>query len=226
MKSAKIAFCLALVSAFLLFLPNLVSAKQDALDTAVDPGALEVGDSLISPSSPLYFFKSWRESLELYFASNNTIKAQRELEFSVRRLREVKTLLDENRQDLIPITLGIYKNSLESVRKYSAGDKSVGAELGLSIARHMYVLQSLYYQMSSSEAKFADREAIRYIIEYNRNLLSNLNQEDKGLFMDKLKLREIAACQFLRTEARASDISADEKKLISEVLLACKNDVK
>lgn len=226
MKSAKVIFCLWLVLIFPLFLSDPVFAKQDAVEAIVDPGALEVGDSLISPSSPLYFFKSWREKLELYLAPNDVTKAQRELEFSVRRLREVKTLLDENRQDLVPATLRMYIKDLEMVKTYSTSGKDTKLELGLSIARHMYILQSLYYQMSIDEAKFTDRDAIRYILKYNRDLSdSGLSQEERGLFRDKFKLREIAACQFLRTEARASDMSSDEKKLILEVVQACENSV-
>lgn len=229
MKSAKVIFCLVLVLTVFFSLSGSTFAKQSAAsDSAkvVDPGALEVGDSLISPSSPLYFFKSWREKLELYLAPNDVTRAQRELEFSVRRLREVKTLLDENRQDLVPATLKMYIKDLEMVKTYSANSQDTKLELGLSIARHMYILQSLYYRMSMDEAKFTDRDAIRYILKYNQDLLSSgSSQEERELFRDKLKLREIAACQFLRTEARASDMSPDEKKLISEVLEACRSDV-
>lgn len=236
MKFAKLILCLGMVAVCSLYTGS-VFAKQstaspaakvdDTLKTIVDPGALEVGDSLISPSSPVYFLKAWRESLELYLASNDTVKAQRKLEFSVRRLREVKTLLDENRQDLVPATLKAYTQDLEMVKSYSSKDPKNALDLGLSIARHMYVLQSLYYRMSESEAKFANRETIRYVLNYNRNLLNaNLSEEDRANFINGLKLREIAACQFLKTEAQASDILESEKKLISEVLQNCKSDVK
>ena len=49
---------------------SIPSATLEQLTSGLpDPGAVEIGDSLITPVSPLYFLKAIREKIELALAS-------------------------------------------------------------------------------------------------------------------------------------------------------------
>lgn len=202
-----------------------VSAKlNEVFQTLVDPGALDVGDSLVSPSSPLYFLKALREKVELYFSPNEMVKSQRELEFAVRRLREVKTLIEENRQDLIEVTLQKYRNHLDQVNHVGGGTEGLRVDLGSSAARHMYVLQSLYYNISDENAKRAIRTSIERILEYNWALLENKNLtgDEYNDLVQNIALRQIAGCQFLIEETRNTSISESERAILGNYVKECK----
>ncbi len=202
-----------------------VSAKlTEVFKTLVDPGALEVGDSLVSPSSPLFFLKALREKVELYFAPNHLVSAQRELEFAVRRLREVKTLIEEDRQDLIEVTLQKYRNHLDKVNKVGGGTEGLRVDLGTSAARHMYVLQSLYYNTNDETAQRAIRTSIERILEYNWLLLENpeLTEEEYDQLVQKVALRQLAGCQFLNEESKNTSMNQAEQQALQEYVKDCK----
>lgn len=202
-----------------------VSAKLDEVfKTLVDPGALEVGDSLVSPSSPLFFLKALREKIELYFVPNHLVQSQRELEFAVRRLREVKTLIEENREDLIEVTLQKYRNHLDQVNKVGGGTAGLRVDLGSSAARHMYILQSLYYNTSNEAAKRAIRTSIGRILEYNWLLLENekLPIAEYDQLVENVALRQIAGCQFLNEESNNTSINQSERAILKEYVQDCR----
>lgn len=201
------------------------SAKlNEIFKTIIDPGSLEVGDSLVSPSSPLYFLKSFRERIELYLSANDQIRAQRELEFAVRRLREVKTLIEEGRQDLIEVTLQKYRNHIDRVKKIGGDTEDLRIDLGISLARHMYVLQSLYYNTSNELAKRATRTSIERVLEYNWELLaSDLEKLERQTLTENVGLRQIAGCQFLNQEVKNTGISEAELAILKEYTADCKH---
>lgn len=238
--------CLALFSVSFLGEFSLAQAKNSsspsaetkvATDTAklneifktiLDPGALEVGDSLISPGSSLYFLKAIREKIELYFSSNYQVQTQRELEFSVRRLREVKTLIEEGREDLIEETLQKYRNHLDEVQKLDNGGRSMHINVGASIARHMYVLQSLYYNINEVEAKRAVRTSIQRVLEHNWNLLGSKELEvgEKQDLSDQIALRQIAGCKFLNEETKNTAFNESEREILKEYVSDCQTKIR
>lgn len=201
---------------------------NDIFKTILDPGALEVGDSLISPSSGLYFLKALRERIELYFSDTNQVKTQRELEFSVRRIREAKTLIDEKREDLIEVTLQKYRNHLDAVQKLSNGGRGMNVNVGASVARHMYVLQSLYYNINDLAAKRAVRTSIQRVLEHNWDLLNSkeLALVEKTALSEQIALRQIAGCKFLSDETNNTAFNESEREILKEYVEGCKTKIK
>ena len=195
--------------------PTSTSATlDDVSDFKIDPGALEVGDSLISPASSLYFLKALRERIESLMSGSPQVLAQRDLEFSVRRLREVKSLIEEKREDLIETTLERYKNHLNILKGVPNGDE------GLAVAL------TLYYQTSNPAAKRSIRASISAVIRYNEELMNNLQNDIlKKQLSDNVSLRQIAACQFLAKETALSDLNQTEKVLLQEEAGRCMKSV-
>lgn len=205
------------------------SAKlNEVFKQLIDPGALEVGDSLISPSSSLYFLKAIREKIEIYFSATEQIRTQHELEFSVRRLREVRTLIEEGREDLIEETLSKYWEHLNLVEKQSNGKYGIRGEIGASIARHMYVLQSLYYNTNEETAKRAIRASVQKVLDHNWKLLTgaDLGLDERENLSDKIAIRQIAGCQFLNEESNNTSISEAERSILKEYVEGCQKHIK
>lgn len=235
LMGSKSISVLALISTFLIFSPQVfaststMSASPSAMQlpvSRIDPGALEVGDSLISPASSLYFLKALRERIELAMSSNTQMQSQRQLEFTVRRLREVKSLIEERREDLIPETLERYKDSLNQLNGISKNDEGLQEALGESIARHAYILQTLYYQTSDPSAKRAIRSAIEAVVNYNTKLLTNLeNDLLRQQLTSSVGLRQIAACQFLASQTKASELNDAERVILKDDASKCLADV-
>lgn len=217
---------LVILSLFFTIITPVLAATPTASPSAVvDPGKLEVGDALISPASSLYFLKALRERIEMMFSGSSEIKAHRQLEFSVRRLREVKSLIEENRQDLIEETLERYKEEIKGLNSLSARNDALKKTLGESVARHLYVLQTLYLQVNEKGAKRAVRATIQELMGFNKKLLTEIeDQKLKDVLMEKTALREESACQFLAGEVNSADLNEPERQILKEYVVQCQKD--
>ncbi len=225
----RIAAVFLAIFSVLVFSINPVFAKSPSPSASpsatLDPGKLEVGDALISPASSLYFLKALRERIEMMFSNDNEVKAHRQLEFSVRRLREVKSLIEENRQDLIEETLERYKDEIKQLSSLSFRDDKLKETLGASVARHLYVLQTLYLQVNEKGAKRAVRATIQELMDFNKKLLSEMEDKTlKNALMEKTALRQAAACQFLAGEVTSADLNEPEKQILKEYVDMCQKD--
>jgi len=189
-----------------------------------DQGALEVGEALISPASSLYFLKALRERIELMFSSTRQTKAHRELEFAVRRLREVKSLIQQNRQDLIEETLERYKDHINQLKGLSATDENLQETLGESVARHVYVLQTLYNQINNLAAKRALRASIMGIETFISGLVSGMTDPLRQTLIDHTALRQMAGCQFLAGQVDSPDLNEPEKQILQEYVISCRKE--
>lgn len=189
---------------------------------ATDPGALDVGKSLIAPNSPLYFLKNLRERLEIKTASDEKVKATRELEFSIRRIREVKSLIKSGKEDLIPATLEKYKEHLKNSRSWL---RTVGAgpmlEAGNGVARHLFVLQSLYLETTTKEAKRGLLGASKEAFSYNKKLVEELSVGEQQALIKQIALRQASFCQFLERLADDTLWNQTERAVLKEEVISC-----
>ncbi len=168
-----------------------------------DIGAVYIGESSIHPASPFYFLKAIREKIELALAGSNKVKAQRQLEFSQRRLREVNALVKNKRQDLIDSTLERYKAALSETENLVSQDEDLKIKVGEAVARHLDVLQRIYDQVGNPRAKQAIRAAIERDEKYNRPM----------------------ACRFLAKEATASGLTETEKVFLGQKVQSCQKNL-
>lgn len=202
------------------------SAKMSWEKLATDPGALDVGRSLISPNSPLYFLKNLREKLEIKTSPDEKTKAIRELEFSIRRIREVKSLIKSGKEDLVPATLEKYKEHLKNSKSWL---RTVGAdsmvEAGSGVARHLYVLKSLYLEATTKEAKRALMGASKAAYDYNNKLMEDLSVGEQQALIKNIALRQAAFCQFLAALSDDSLWNQTELAVLKEELAKCQQDI-
>lgn len=233
----RITFCLAVLAlSFTLFATHCDFAfaqtstgsadiNLEGLGTLDEAGAVDIGESLIAPNSPLYFLKALREKIEVSFASNAQTKAIIQLEFAQRRLREVRTLVKIKNQDLIPPTLERYKLSLAEALGMTSQDEELKVKLGEAIARHLDVLQRVYDAIGNPAAKRAVLSAIERAEAHNRTLLKTLSLAPQQKLIRKIALRQALACKFIARESTSSGLNAVERSELSERVKQCSQDV-
>lgn len=187
------------------------------LDVTLDEvGVVDIGESSISPDSTLYFLKAIREKIELALAGNKEVKAQRQLEFATRRLREVNALVKNKRQDLIDSTLERYKSALSETENLVSQNNNLKIKVGEAVARHLDVLQRVYDQVGNPRAKQAIRAAILRAEEHNRLLLQKLDKPSRE--------RQALACRFLAKEASGSGLTDTEKVYLGQKAKDCQKN--
>lgn len=165
----------------------------------------DIGQSKIYPAHPLYFLKSVREILELKFAPNKEIKAIRYLEFSQRRIREVKALVEARRADLIAPTLEHYLFNLQKVLGLTdLKNEAKAKQVADTVYMHLQNLEDIYSK--------TDHEAARRSIRTTLFKLSEWKNLSK--FQGKI-------CIFLIKEASSSALNEVEKAVLSERVQKC-----
>lgn len=228
----RATWILAILTFYFVFLSgcNLVLARnQEDLTVGLtlnEAGAVDIGESLIHPASPLYFLKAIREQIELFLAQKSEIKAQRQLEFSQRRLREVNALVKKNRQDLVDSTLERYKFHLSEAQNLSNSSEELTAKIGEATARHLDILQRIYDQVGNPRAKQAIRAAIERNEEHIRKLMGKLSLVEQQKLIRQTAKRQALACLFLEREASGSGINDTERAYLKSKVADCRQNIK
>lgn len=194
MRITFILAVLALSSWIFLTLGNIVLAQD-----------VDIGQSLIHPAHPLYFLKTIRENLEMHFAQTTNIKFLRQLEFATRRLREVKSLILTNHQDLIEPTLERYRSHLNNLPDKDISDASYAVKIRDSLIIHLETLKRIYNQISHKRGKMAIRSVISRIVHR----------------IDIPDYAKLPACNFLQQEATSSALNEVERVVLLERAQKC-----
>lgn len=190
------------VYSFLLIL--LLSTVHCTLYPAL--AADDIGQSKIYPTHPLYFLKSVREILELKFAPNKEIKAIRYLEFSQRRIREVKALVEARRADLIAPTLEHYLFNLQKVLGLTdLKNEAKAKQVADTVYMHLQNLEDIYSK--------TDHEAARRSIRTTLFKISELSRQSK-------------ICDFLIKEASSSALNEVEIEVLRQRANTCLQGLK
>jgi hypothetical protein len=92
--------------------PAVVAPVSVAVMSPADPGTL--------PSSPFYFLKEWRRSLQRVFSFGSEAKADTELKISEEKAVELKTMKETEPQNITALTkaLANYKKSQERLKTH------------------------------------------------------------------------------------------------------------
>ncbi len=181
-----------------------------------------IGQSRLNAASPLYFLKSVREALELKFAGTRHVTAIRKLEFATRRIREVRSLVQTSRQDLIQPTLENYWSQLQDFDALAnLEDEDMVKQVSGAVAVQMDILQKTYNQVSDARAKRAIRATVNRLSQWEQILANKLNlvkQPDLVLGVAKSKL---SGCNFLAREASSSALTEAEQEVFKERAQTC-----
>lgn len=165
----------------------------------------DIGASLIHPAHPLYFLKAIRENLEIHFAQTPRVKMVRQLEFATRRLRELNSLIDKDRQDLIEPNLERYWSHMNTVLKFRPRAEELTLLLNHTISTHLNVLEELYQNLDDKRAKMSIRSAIYRILNS-----SDITGEPR-----------LKGCEFLSKEASSSALTEVEREILKGRLQNC-----
>lgn len=181
----------------------------------------DIGQSRITPASPLYFLKSIREILELKFAGSTHIKALRRLEFATRRIREVNSLVKTSREDLIEPTLVKYLSELQELNG-TANVKDEDMVVRVSyVSGHMSVLQKVYSQVSDPKAKRSIRATVNSLTAWERQFIGKLDLVKQPAVVQKMTESKLSGCNFLGKEASSSALNEVEKAVFAERAQKC-----
>lgn len=182
----------------------------------------DLGQSQITPASPLYFLKSIREALELKFAGTTHIRAIRELEFATRRIREVKSLAATTRQDLIEPTLYQYLFHLgKFINIADLKDPDFATEVSRTVAAQMNALQAVYGHVSNHRALMSIRAIINSVSKLDLKLIDRFKVAEKPLQASQISASHLSACNFLSKEASSSALNEVEKSVFSDRAKVC-----
>lgn len=160
----------------------------------------DIGSSRISPASSFYFLKTIRENIELKFAGTPRVRMIRELEFATRRLREVKSLVAKESEDLIAPTLERYWYHVQNLPDKDLQDQDFSARINESLSIHLETLQEVYNYISNRRAKMAIRATINRLVGR----------------ADLPRNARLSACIFLTKEASSSALTQTERVIYKE----------
>ncbi len=124
----------------------------------------DIGQSQIHPVHPFYFLKTVKEGLEMSLALTPRVKSIRNLEFATRRLREAKTLVPMQRQDLIEPTLERYWYYISQLHDEDLKDQEVAVSIKQSLVIHLKTLEKIYSQVSNPRAKMSIRSTLNRLM--------------------------------------------------------------
>lgn len=165
----------------------------------------DIGQSIIHPAHPLYFLKTVREGLEMHFAQTPKVKFIRQLEFATRRLREVKSLIPTNRQDLIETTMERYWHQISNLPDKNLQIEGLAKEISDSLVIHIKTLEKVYLQVSNQRAKMAIRSALNRL----------MSRQDIPSYA------RIPVCEFFSKEATSSAVVESERAILTERAQNC-----
>lgn len=198
------------------------SAKVEELTSNLpDAGMVDVGKSQIAPDSPLYFLKAIRERVEDKLADKKSKQLKTNLEFLQRRLREVITLVEHKRWDLVESTMEQYRSEANKVRDIAASDVESRIQLATNLARHTEVLQRLYNSSSDLRAKEAILATLENSDDYNRNLVIVLDTANQQILVNQIVLRQAQLCLFFSQQVSQVNVEAT-KELLQRQTDSCK----
>lgn len=181
-----------------------------------------LGQARISPASPLYFLKSVREIFEVNFAGTDRVKTLRQLEFATRRIREVNSLANTSRQDLIEPTLYRYLLNLQELgSQINIADADMVSQVGDGVSLHMNTLQTIYDQVSNPRAQMSIKAVVNRLLEWDQKFIDRLDSTEKAILISKVKASKLSGCNFLSKESSASALNEVERTVLTSRARAC-----
>lgn len=205
---------IVLVFSFLLiFLSGCTSNAYASADSKLN---------IIDPASPFYFLKSVEEMWQLKFTKSSQEKGLKYLEFASSRIIEVKSLVSNNRGDLVPPALEKYWSSLSKILGLvNINNEVLGPQIVEKVENHILILSSLQNQTTNPKAQIAIRSTIYRISNWNKDFFGKLNTEQKNKLLAKITSNQDTICKFLSKEASSSALNQTEKMTISKRAQEC-----
>ena len=127
----------------------------------------------LTPDSPFYFFKTWQENIQTFFAFGAENKARQYLHLADVRLAEYQKLIEEEKMDIAQKTLDKYESQLQraldkisEIKEAGKDVTALSATVEESITKHLQVLRYVL-----SRVPEAARSAIQKAIEASSKVI-------------------------------------------------------
>lgn len=142
----KILYIFALIS-FLTF--GLAVLAQDS--DLPDPG--------LTPDSPFYFLKTWKETIQTFFTFGAENKAKQFLHLAEVRLAEYQKMIEKGKTEIAQRTLDKYEKQLNHALEKAEGKEKLKEKISEKILKHQGVLEDVLEKVPE-EAKEGLERAI------------------------------------------------------------------
>ena len=86
-------------------------------------------DVTLTPDSPLYFLKAWKEQIQLFFTFGEENKAKQYLHLAGVRLAEYQRMIEKGKTEIAEKTLAKYQNQLDRATKKMEELRSKGEDV-------------------------------------------------------------------------------------------------
>lgn len=204
----------ALIALFMIHYSLFMTPAYAQTDT--------IGQSQINPASPLYFLKAVKEIIELKFAATPNTKTLRQIEFTTRRIREIKSLLATTRQDLIEPTVYIYLSEMQNlIGQINFSDRSLASQVIDTASLHMNILQTIYHQVSNPRASMSVRVVVNRLSQWDQQVIDRLDSGAQSSLIAKITISKLSGCNFLSKEASSAALNEVERLVLSERAQKC-----
>ena len=145
----KLIIIFSVLIVFSLVFSNVVLAKD-----------FELPEAGITPDSPFYFLKSWKESIRLFFTFNLENKAKQFLHLAGVRLAEYQKMIEKGKTEIAEKILTKYQNQLnraiskaEELKNKGEDVKNLTQQIQETASKHLEVLQENLQKVSEQAKK-------------------------------------------------------------------------
>ncbi len=174
---------LTLLCTFFLFANNAYAQSDDL----PDPGML--------PTSPMYFLKSWSESIGTFFTFGDLKKAERALELSEVRLAELDALVQAGEEEKLDDLLERYEKHIEFALEKAEKAKGEGLDtdevlekVAQATIKHQVVLGEVYERVPE-QAKMSIQMAMEQSMQGQTQALEGISEQSRERVMNEIHER-------------------------------------
>lgn len=191
----------------LVFLSVLAGILAKAAEETDQPSGVGGGyspittntvDSGLTPDSPFYFLKTWKESIQTFFTFGAENKAKQFLHLSEVRLAEYQKMMEKGKTEIAQRTLEKYEKQLNRALEKAEEAKEEGEDveklkegIGEKILKHQEVLESVLEKVPEEAKKGVEKaiEASRKGFEKAIEAVSGEKKEKLEQKAEKIKER-------------------------------------
>lgn len=142
----------------------------------------DVSNIGLTPDSPFYFLKTWKESIQIFFTFGEENKVKQYLHLAEVRLAEYQKMIEKGKNEIAQKTLEKYEKQLnramvkmEDIKSKSKDIKNLSEQINRITAKHTETLQNNLQKVSESA-----KNGIENAIEKSQKTIENvLNKKDE-----------------------------------------------
>lgn len=183
----------------------------------IGAGALAQDNSLpssgITPDSPFYFLKSWKESIQTFFTFSEENKAKQFLHLADVRLAEYQKMIEKGKTEIAEKTLKKYEDQLQRALEKTEQAKEKGQdveELATSISERVLKHQEVLAEVLEKVPEQA-KKGIENAIEMSRKGFESAIQAVSGEKKEELQKKAEEIKNIIKEKIEAKSTALENK---------------